>query len=82
MSPEAKTQFSYTILSKRKLTWFVENGYAWSLGFRVYGLGIEVYQGFPWYSGDSFEGTLLYPTSGSLEGDLLERVPPNPNSQV
>ncbi|CAE7344180.1 unnamed protein product, partial [Symbiodinium sp. CCMP2456] len=23
----AKTQFSYTILSKRKLTWFVENGY-------------------------------------------------------
>ena len=28
---QAKTQFSYTILSKRKLAWFVDNGYAaWS----------------------------------------------------
>ena len=29
---EAKTQFSYTILSKRKLAWFVDNGYATALG--------------------------------------------------
>lgn len=28
---QAKTQFSYTILSKRKLAWFVDNGHVTSL---------------------------------------------------